>query len=102
MKNILVTGSAGFIGSHLTKKFLLEGHKVLGIDNLNTYYDPSLKKARLKDIEKFIQVRNLSKNYTFSKTDLIFSTSSSHSGENHPLAKYTFPKLILSLHEFVI
>ncbi len=70
MKNILITGSAGFIGSHLTKKLLLEGNKVLGIDNLNTYYDPSLKKARLKDIKIFTQVRNLSKNYTFSKTDL--------------------------------
>tara|TARA_Y200000002_G_scaffold357176_1_gene339515 strand:- start:151 stop:1167 length:1017 start_codon:yes stop_codon:yes gene_type:complete len=71
MKNILITGSAGFIGSHLIKKLLLEGNKVFGIDNLNTYYDPNLKKARLTDIENFIQAHNLTKNYSFSKTDLI-------------------------------
>ena len=44
---ILVTGSAGFIGFHLCKRLLEEGHNVLGIDDLNAYYDVNLKKARL-------------------------------------------------------
>lgn len=45
---ILVTGSAGFIGFHLAEKLLSLGHTVIGIDNLNDYYDLNLKKARLK------------------------------------------------------
>ncbi len=47
--NILVTGSAGFIGHHLVKKLTGMGHKVLGLDNLNNYYDVRLKYARLKN-----------------------------------------------------
>ncbi len=47
MKTFLVTGSAGFIGSQLSIKLLNDGCKVVGIDNLNNYYDPGLKKARL-------------------------------------------------------
>lgn len=46
---ILVTGSAGFIGFHLTKRLLREGHTVVGIDNINDYYDPKLKLARLQE-----------------------------------------------------
>ena len=42
---ILVTGSAGFIGYHLSKKLIDSNHEVFGIDNLNDYYDPSLKKG---------------------------------------------------------
>ncbi|MCD8185058.1 MAG: NAD-dependent epimerase/dehydratase family protein [Rikenellaceae bacterium] len=45
---ILVTGCAGFIGFHLTKRLLAEGHTVTGIDNLNHYYQPELKLARLE------------------------------------------------------
>jgi len=44
---VLVTGSAGFIGSHLSHKILNDGHEVIGIDNLNDYYDVALKEARL-------------------------------------------------------
>ena len=44
---VLVTGSAGFIGSHLSQKILDDGHQVVGIDNLNDYYDVALKEARL-------------------------------------------------------
>ena len=45
---VLVTGSAGFIGSALIRKLLSEGIEVLGIDNLNSYYNPLLKKRRIK------------------------------------------------------
>ena len=44
---VLVTGSAGFIGSQLSHKILSDGHQVVGIDNLNDYYDVNLKNARL-------------------------------------------------------
>lgn len=49
MKKILITGSAGFIGFHLTRRFLEKGYEVVGIDNVNEYYDPQLKYARLAE-----------------------------------------------------
>ena len=45
--NVLVTGVAGFIGFHLASALLRAGHRVVGLDNLNAYYDPALKRARL-------------------------------------------------------
>jgi UDP-glucuronate 4-epimerase len=48
--NILLTGGAGFIGFHATKALLAQGHTVTGLDELNAYYDPALKKARLSAI----------------------------------------------------
>ena len=51
-KTILVTGVAGFIGFHLTRKLLIEGYPVIGVDNLNSYYDVSLKEERLKILKK--------------------------------------------------
>jgi UDP-glucuronate 4-epimerase len=47
---ILVTGSAGFIGFHVTKRLLEQGHEVFGVDNINNYYDPGLKRDRLRQI----------------------------------------------------
>jgi UDP-glucuronate 4-epimerase len=44
---ILVTGAAGFIGMHVAERLLAAGHQVTGLDNLNDYYDPALKQARL-------------------------------------------------------
>jgi UDP-glucuronate 4-epimerase len=49
---ILVTGSAGFIGFHLTRRLLERGDEIVGLDNLNTYYDPALKAARLAILEQ--------------------------------------------------
>ena len=60
----LVTGAAGFIGSHVSKRLLDVGHEVVGIDNLNDYYDVRIKEWRLKQIEK------LSKEYP--ETEWIF------------------------------
>ena len=44
---VIVTGAAGFIGMHLCRRLLADGRRVVGIDNLNDYYDPRLKRARL-------------------------------------------------------
>ncbi len=57
---VFVTGSAGFIGSNLSGKLLADGHQVIGVDNLNDYYDVNLKKARLARLtsqDGFVDVR---------------------------------------------
>lgn len=48
----LVTGAAGFIGFHVTQRLLAAGHQVVGLDNLNDYYDVNLKTARLDLIDR--------------------------------------------------
>src|SRR6185369_14588807 len=50
---ILVTGSAGFIGFHLSRRLLERGDEVVGLDNLNDYYDVALKEARLRLLEEY-------------------------------------------------
>ena len=64
MQKILITGAAGFIGYHLSRSLLKDGAIILGIDNLNNYYDKGLKEQRLKRLKGF-------KNFTFKKIDLI-------------------------------
>jgi UDP-glucuronate 4-epimerase len=61
--NILVTGAAGFIGFHLSKRLCKDGYSVVGVDNINDYYDVQLKKDRLSILEK-------SENFRFHKIDL--------------------------------
>ncbi len=60
---ILITGSCGFIGYHLTEFYLNKGFKVIGVDNLNNYYDVIFKKKRLTLLKK-------KKNFKFIKIDL--------------------------------
>lgn len=60
---ILVTGAAGFIGYHLSEKLLARGDRVIGLDNLNDYYDVSLKEARLERL-------HCQDHFTFVKADL--------------------------------
>ena len=64
---ILVTGAAGFIGSALSLKLLNKGNNVIGIDNLNSYYDLKLKSKRLENID--INSKYL-KNWVFEKCDI--------------------------------
>lgn len=60
---ILITGAAGFIGFHLAKFMLERGHFVVGLDNLNSYYDPKLKEGRLDILRTY-------KNFIFYRADL--------------------------------
>ena len=60
---LLITGAAGFIGFHLSQKLLEEEYQVIGIDNLNNYYDPGLKNARL-------EILGNHNNFCFHKVDL--------------------------------
>jgi UDP-glucuronate 4-epimerase len=77
-KKILVTGSAGFIGYHLTKALLERGDKVVGYDNINDYYDVNLKYGRLKELGVFkedvarhkLKRSNKFSNFLFVKADL--------------------------------
>src|SRR5882762_472958 len=54
---ILVTGAAGFIGYHVARRLLEQGQAVVGLDNLNAYYDPALKQARLNELAHFPSFR---------------------------------------------
>ncbi len=63
LSKILITGAAGFIGFHLSKRLLARGDQVIGIDNINDYYDVSLKQARLDIIKNY-------PNFSFYKLDL--------------------------------
>ena len=62
-KTYLITGAAGFIGYFLSKKLLDQGCKVIGIDNVNDYYDVNLKYARLEQLEPY-------EKFTFIKGDI--------------------------------
>lgn len=60
---VLITGGAGFIGYHLSRRLLEQGATVLGVDNLNDYYTPQLKEMRLAQLQPY-------KNYGFKKLDI--------------------------------
>jgi len=63
MRKILITGAAGFIGMHLSEKLLVQGYQIIGLDNLNDYYDVQLKKDRLEILNGYDQ-------FTFYEADL--------------------------------
>ena len=81
---VLITGAAGFIGMAVAKKLLERGDEVLGVDNLNDYYDVSLKNDRLKQLFQFF-------NFKFEKIDIY---------DKEPLLKLAYkfePKIIVHL-----
>jgi UDP-glucuronate 4-epimerase len=63
MESVLVTGAAGFIGFHVARRLLADGGAVVALDNLNSYYDPNLKKARLVELASYA-------NFHFEQQDL--------------------------------
>ena len=73
---VLVTGSAGFIGSALCIKLLERGDQVIGIDNHNDYYDPALKEARLARHANY-------ENYTHFRLDIADRTAMEHAFAEH-------------------
>ena len=62
-RNILITGCSGFIGYHLTALLCKRGINVVGVDNMNDYYDVNLKKQRLSKLQAF-------NNFTFFEVDI--------------------------------
>ena len=84
---ILITGAAGFIGSAVAERLLADGHSVVGIDNLNDYYDPVLKEARLTRVEQ----SGHAKEWQFKCMDI-----SDKSSVDQLFAKYQ-PKAVIHL-----
>ena len=84
---ILLTGAAGFIGFHLTKSLIKQSIFVVGIDNLNKYYDQSLKRARLEILRKLsLEYKN---NFVFIEEDITNKNSI-----NEIFIKYQFSHII--------
>jgi UDP-glucuronate 4-epimerase len=79
---VLVTGAAGFIGFHTARRLLERGRSVVGIDNMNAYYDPNLKEARRKELEKDAK-------FQFARMDL-----ADRPGMAALFAQYRFPFVI--------
>ena len=85
MEKILLTGAAGFIGWKVGEKLLKQGYEVLGIDNMNDYYDVRMKDWRRQQLEKY-------KNFTFAKTDISVKESI------EPVIKKFCPDIIINPH----
>ena len=66
---VLITGAAGFIGFHLSKFLMQKGYKIIGLDNLNDYYDVSLKEDRLKELNKFSELND--SEFNFQNLDIV-------------------------------
>ena len=79
---ILVTGAAGFIGFHISRRLLQTGWRVVGVDNLNDYYDQNLKRARLAMLEQ-------DASFQFVRMDI-----GDRSAVDELFARHRFPRVI--------
>lgn len=79
---ILVTGAAGFIGFHVSRRLLADGHAVVGLDSMSAYYDVKLKEARWAELAKFA-------NFTFERVDL-----ADRAKVKDLFARYRFPYVV--------
>lgn len=70
MDSIIVTGGAGFIGSHLCERLLKSGYRVINIDNFNDFYDPYVKRSNVSETEKLCKDLNLCGNYIVLEGDI--------------------------------
>src|SRR4051812_11949060 len=80
--HVLVTGAAGFIGFHVARRLLERGRSVVGLDNMNAYYDPALKEARRAELAKCPAFR-------FVKLDLV-----DREGVTALFAEHRFPFVV--------
>ena len=86
---VLITGAAGFIGAALSHRLLCEGEVVVGVDNLNAYYDPQLKKARIK---------NILNSKSYNKDNWIFYDTSLEDNESlSNIFKSNKPRVVINL-----
>jgi len=83
-KTVLITGVAGFVGMHVAERLLKAGERIIGLDNLNPYYDVGLKEARLERLRKY-------DNFSFVRMDLV-----NHEGTEALFSKYR-PQVVIHL-----
>jgi UDP-glucuronate 4-epimerase len=85
-KTILVTGAAGFIGSHTAQTLIERGDRVIGLDNLNDYYDPARKRSNLKELA---EIPGASERFTFVEGDIRDRALVRSLFEKHPFSAVT-------------
>ena len=86
-KKIMVTGIGGFIGFHLSKRLISMGYKIIGIDNLNNYYDPNLKKSRIKKLQTISEITSNSFEFYISLSSITILSRSPWSPDTVMSAK---------------
>ena len=95
---ILITGTAGFIGFHLVNKLVQENHEIVGLDNINNYYDVNLKYARLKEAG----IGQVSEKKKASPKGEVSSANTGKRIKSHKFPNYTFVKLDLADNKAIL